>query len=168
MSHQRHGFSTFTWVVIGTIILIVGGFAYLIRNQSQQFAKLSNREVALLCTSDMATQFHIHPNLQLVINGQPQTIPANIGVKPGCMNALHTHDTSGKIHVESPTARDFTLADFFAVWEKTFNKGQILDNTTDESHVIRMTVNGQESQEFENLVFKDGDQIEISFEQITQ
>jgi hypothetical protein len=29
---------------------------------------------------------------------------------------LHTHDTSGIIHVESPTVRSFTLGEFVDLW----------------------------------------------------
>lgn len=40
-------------------------------------------------------------------------------------NPIHTHDDTGIIHIESPVKRDFTLADFFAVWNKPFSKDQI-------------------------------------------
>src|SRR2546426_10179788 len=57
--------------------------------------------------------FHIHPVLRITINGQPVTIPANIGIDSALWNdhsldadgmmsgmaPLHTHDTSGTIHV---------------------------------------------------------------------
>jgi len=113
----------------------------------------------------MATQFHIHPNLEIIINGQKQEIPANIGINATCMNSLHTHDSSGKIHVESPEKRDFTLADFFAVWNKTYAKDQIFDYKVDENHIMRETVNGNEVQDYENTVLRDGDQIIIYYEE---
>ncbi len=126
----------------------------------------TNREVALTCTTDMATQFHIHPHLEILINGKREEIPANIGIKPICMNALHTHDTSGTIHVESPEQRDFTLADFFAVWNKPFNKDQILDYKTDSQHAIVETINGKEILDYENTVLHDKDQIVITYKEI--
>ena len=126
----------------------------------------TNRDVALACTTDMATQFHIHPHLEILINGEREEIPANIGVRPICMNALHTHDTSGTIHVESPEQRDFTLADLFAVWDKPFNQNQILDHKTDSQHAIKETVNGKEVFDYENTILNDGDQIVITYEEI--
>lgn len=120
-------------------------------------------EIAMTCTTDMATKFHIHPQLAILIDGVRQDIPAQIGITNGCMNPLHTHDATGTIHVESPVKLDFTLADFFAVWGKTFNQNQILDSKTDDTHTITMTVNGKPSTEFENLVLKDGDLIVISY-----
>lgn len=128
------------------------------------YVKKTNREIALLCTTDMATKFHIHPNLTIMINGRQQEIPANIGIQPTCMNSLHTHDATGKIHVESPEKRDFTLADFFAVWNKSFNKNQILEYEADDYHRIRETVNGTEVEDFENTVLRDNDQIVIYYE----
>lgn len=120
-------------------------------------------DLALSCTSDAQTQYHIHPRLEIIINGAREVIPANIGIAPGCLRVLHTHDDSGTIHVESPRAADFTLADFFAVWGKTFNRNQILDSKTDAARGITMTVNGQPSSDYENLVLKDGQEIVIQY-----
>jgi hypothetical protein len=45
-------------------------------------------------------------------------VPAGIGIDPGgrFISPLHTHDTSGVVHVESPTIRPFTLGELFGVW----------------------------------------------------
>ena len=152
------------WLVgIGIVIMaVLAGMLFL--GSKSPFEGKTNREVALICTSDMATQFHIHPHLQIVINGVQQEMPANIGIQSECMNAIHTHDASGTIHVESPEKRDFTLDDFFAVWGKSFNKNQILDYKADTTHHVKVTVNGKETQEFENTVMHDGDKIIISYE----
>lgn len=143
---------------VAVLLLVVGAS----RNST---SSRTNRDVALACTTDMATQFHIHPHLAIVINGERQEIPANIGIRLSCMNALHTHDNSGQIHIESPETRDFTLADFFAVWDKPYSKDQILDSKVDEKHIIRETVNGREVSEYENTVLRDNDNIVLSYEQ---
>lgn len=149
-------------IVLAIIALIVWLAFYA---DTPSTSSRSTREVALACTTDMATKFHIHPNLHIVIRGEAQVIPTNIGVRPNCMNALHTHDTTGKLHVESPEKRDFTLADFFAIWGKTYSKDRILDSQADDRFVIRETVNGKEVQDYENTVVHDGDQIVISYEE---
>ncbi|MBI4087425.1 MAG: hypothetical protein HY434_01175 [Candidatus Liptonbacteria bacterium] len=128
----------------------------------------STRDVALSCTLDMYTKFHIHPHVRIIVNGTEQKVPANVGVTFGCMHPLHTHDDTGTIHVESPEKRDFTLGDFFAVLNKPFSREQVLDYKTDASHEIVMTVDGQASQEYENLVFQDGEQIVIEYRGIKQ
>ncbi|MBU6501084.1 MAG: hypothetical protein KGJ89_03075 [Patescibacteria group bacterium] len=148
------------WITGITIALVAGLFWWGNHSVSNQ----TNRQLALSCTTDMFTTFHIHPHLQILINGQQQDIPANIGITLACMHPIHTHDTSGTLHVESPEARDFTLADFFAVWDKTFNQNQILDNTIDDSHIIKVMVNGSQVDTYENTILRDKDQIVISYE----
>lgn len=126
----------------------------------------TNREIALMCTTEMATQFHIHPHLEILVDGQKQEIPADIGVEAKCMRSLHTHDNTGIIHVEAKVKKDFTLSDFFAVWNKHFDRNQILEYKADENHKIRITVNGNESQEYENLILQDKDEVVIHYETI--
>ncbi len=165
MSKNYSSDNSLTWWIVGFIVVSVAVLFGIVLYQNKPFSPKTNREVALTCTADMATQFHIHPNLEIIINGQKQEIPANIGINATCMNSLHTHDSSGKIHVESPEKRDFTLADFFAVWNKTYAKDQIFDYKVDENHIMRETVNGNEVQDYENTVLRDGDQIIIYYEE---
>lgn len=149
-------------IVVVFAVLFALGMVFL--GNATKTSSRSNREIALACTTDMATKFHIHPHLEININGERQEIPADIGDSPTCLNALHTHDATGELHVESPERRDFTLADFFAVWNKTYSKDQILDSKVDGEHVIRETVNGQEVADYENTVLRDQDQIIIFYE----
>jgi len=157
MSKKYQDSGTLGYWIIGIITVIafigIGVFAYM--TQPKPITLKTNREIALTCTTDMATQFHIHPVLKIVINGQNQEIPKDIGITPSCMNSLHTHDNTGEIHVEAPEKRDFNLSDFFAVWGKdmrSFGKN------------MKMTVNGQENTEYENYLMNDHDQIELIFE----
>ena len=64
------------------------------------------------------TALHIHQHLDVYVEGRQLTVPAGIGIDPadGFISPLHTHDTSGVMHVESPDVRTFTLGQFFAVW----------------------------------------------------
>ena len=154
------------WLALGmTVVAVIVLIAGRIVSESAK-SKRTNREVALACTTDMATQFHIHPYLSIFVNGKAQEIPTNIGIVNGCMNAIHTHDASGKLHVESPEKRDFALSDFFAVWQKPFTKDRILDYQADVDHAITVTVNGAEVTTYENTVLYDGDKIIIKYEPI--
>ncbi len=162
---KRIGF--FGWIAIILVLLI--GFALWWSPRAKEAKKkaqvaLSSREAALLCTTDMATEFHIHPELQILINGTPAVIPANIGILPVCMNSIHTHSPDGIIHVESPVKKDFTLSDFFAVWQKDFSKEKILDNNVTPSTEIVVTVNGQKVDTYENTILRDKDKIVISYQ----
>lgn len=125
----------------------------------------ANFDLTRECINHVNLSLHIHPHLEIVINGEKQVIPANLGVLPGCMRPVHTHDQTGTIHIEWKRPRDFVLADFFRVWGETFNQNQILDSQVDENHELIMTVNGQRSEEYENLVMKDGDRIVIVYQE---
>ena len=148
--------------VVIAIVLIAG--AVMMNGNGSALSERTNREVALTCTTDMATEFHVHPNLSIIISGERQVLPANIGIKPTCMSSLHTHTADGVIHVESPEKRDFTLSDFFAVWGESFTKDEVLGFKADATHQIRVTVNGVEVDTYENTVLKDLEKIVISYE----
>lgn len=152
-------------LVISVVVLLGLGFYFWQKNDAttpkKTIEEQTSREVALECTSDMATKFHIHPELRILINGEEIEIPSNVGIKPTCMNALHTHNDMPIIHVESPVQKDFTLGDFFAVWDKSFNSMQILDFVATEEGQIRVTVNGQTSDSYENIILRDKDKIVI-------
>jgi hypothetical protein len=64
------------------------------------------------------TALHIHQHLDIYVDGRHVTVPAGIGIDAasGFISPLHTHDTTGVMHVESPDVRTFTLGQFFAVW----------------------------------------------------
>jgi hypothetical protein len=65
--------------------------------------------------------FHIHSHLSIFVNGDAKAFPAEVGIPQltpttDCHYYVHTHDHSGKIHMEAPAARDFKLGDLFAIW----------------------------------------------------
>lgn len=117
------------------------------------------------CIQHVSLSLHIHSHLEIVINGEKQIIPANIGVSPSCMRPVHIHDQTGTIHIEWKRKRDFPLADFFRVWGKTFSQSQILDQRVDQNHEIIMTVNGKKSEEYEKFIMRDGDRIVIIYQE---
>ena len=126
----------------------------------------ANFNVIRECINHINLGLHIHPHLEIVISGERQIIPANIGIESAnCMRPVHTHDISGTLHIEWKRPRDFVLADFFKVWTRTFNQNQILDSVVDENHEIILTVNGEQSEEYENLIMKDGDRIVIMYQE---
>jgi len=66
---------------------------------------------------------HIHPDLFITMDGEASPVPANIGINPVCMAELHTHDATGKIHIETVSpAKEMTLGQFFNVWGESLQK----------------------------------------------
>ena len=63
-------------------------------------------------TSDVI--FHIHANLEVYTDGKKQTVPSQIGIDQThqLLASLHTHDTSGVIHMEAVQPYPFKLGQF--------------------------------------------------------
>ena len=84
------------------------------------------------CLPTMPDDYHVHPHLTIYLNGEALAIPQNIGIESGpprCFYTIHTHDHSGKIHIESNGTGTFTLGQFFAVWGVTLNSTTLADLT---------------------------------------
>ena len=102
-------------LIIGLVlaIAIVFGIIYLTnKNETariEKYMELSSKEVAMICTTDMATEYHIHPLLKIYINKEEVIVPANTGITNNCMNSIHTHEEPHVLHVEAPVQKDFTL-----------------------------------------------------------
>jgi hypothetical protein len=115
------------------------------------------------------TGIHTHPELEIYILGEKQQIKANLGITAtgGMGKNIHTHDSTGVLHIEKPglvTKEDTKLKKFFEVWGQPFNANCILNKCNSEEGKVKMTVNGQENTEFENYLMQDKDKIKIFFE----
>lgn len=68
---------------------------------------------------------HYHAHLDVINNGQPVTVPAEIGLDQTVGSSLHTHDTSGVIHMETEKPYQFKLGQFFTEWGVKLTKDQV-------------------------------------------
>ncbi len=109
---------------------------------------------------------HWHAQLAVYVKGQKQELPNNIGL--GAVHEpFHTHDNTGEIHLEFGgvvTKQDTQLKKFFANWNKQFSSNCIFEFCNGQEGTVKLLVNGQENQEFENYEVKDKDNIEIRYE----
>lgn len=87
---------------------------------------------------------HLHAHLDVLVDGQPTAVPANIGIdtQRGTMSALHTHDGSGLIHIESPLARPFSLGELFTEWQVSLSEDHLGALHAGAGKQIRVLVNG--------------------------
>lgn len=110
--------------------------------------------------------FHIHAGLTMYVNSQKVTVP----VFTPNPEDIHTHDTSGSIHIHPQAARTtfVTLNDVFEAWRTAPSGGnpnavvsatKLLNNVVDTGHSLRMFVNGVETDAFEKYQIHDKDQI---------
>jgi hypothetical protein len=74
--------------------------------------------VGLTALTAEGTTIHIHQHLDVYVDGNKVAVPADIGIDPagGYLTEIHVHDTSGIIHVESPTVRTYYLGQLFGEW----------------------------------------------------
>lgn len=110
---------------------------------------------------------HDHAHLDVIINGGAVTVPAGIGMAepfdfgpcPSGVNdgdcatgniydgliadaPLHTHSTSGIIHVETDRPGTFTLGQFFDEWGVRLNQTCVGGYCTGDGNEMRVYVNG--------------------------
>jgi len=107
---------------------------------------------------------HIHPHLSITSDGQPLTVSSYIGMdyslwKDNSLNQygigmapLHTHDTSGTIHVESNAYRIYTLGQFLDIWGGLDTTGKMVKATVDDKLVYA----------YRDIILRDGEQIHLT------
>src|SRR3954467_14055686 len=83
-----------------------------------EYAHLKQRLVQLKLPPVGKEQFHTHALLHIYIDGRLVELAPNIGIDRahGAYSSVHTHDTTGIVHMESERPFKFTLGTFFAVW----------------------------------------------------
>ena len=101
----------------------------------------------------MSSSVHFHPLLKLFVNGKQIPVPANIGIDPTQdamqMAGLHTHDTSGTIHVEGVNGA--RLGQFFRIWGVPLSANQLGPYRAGGGNAVRMWVDGKPSTAFGQL-----------------
>lgn len=85
---------------------------------------------------------HGHAEIHVYIDGREVDVPAEIGINgKGCssgMRAVHTHDDTGLLHIETPFEASPTLGNFFSIWEQPFDSTHLMDEVVDDGHEIVM------------------------------
>jgi hypothetical protein len=82
--------------------------------------------------------YHIHAHLTIFVEGSARQVPYGIGIAPprqlestgagpfvvsgSCFAWLHTHAADGIVHIESPSAKTYTLGDFFDIWHQPLSR----------------------------------------------
>ncbi len=88
---------------------------------------------------------HIHAHLDVYVDGKAVAVPGLIGIdEPGQqISPVHTHDTSGIIHIESPVKADFSLGQFMTEWQVSLSATHLGGLGTDATHTLTAYVNGK-------------------------
>jgi hypothetical protein len=92
------------------------------------------------------TAKHFHAHLDVIVNGQKVPVPANLGIATSGQQLaeLHTHDTTGVLHIEAPTTnKRYTLGQLFDEWDVQLTATSIGGLKTDAGHTLTAYVNGK-------------------------
>jgi hypothetical protein len=94
------------------------------------------------CQTNEQVVYHVHAHLAIYVNGAQRSIPAGIGIAPprqiqtqsdgtpfvvggSCFYWLHSHTADGIIHIESPDQRQYTLGNWFDIWQQPLSATQV-------------------------------------------
>lgn len=93
------------------------------------------------------TAEHIHTHLSVSVDGKAVTVPAEVGIDESAqlISPLHTHDTSGIVHVESPVLKTFTLGEFFTEWDVALSSNRLGSYATGDGYSVTTFVNGKKA-----------------------
>jgi len=126
-------------------------------------------EICYYTLQGIKSDYHYHFQLNITINGERIEIPTNVGFEKDengetlFLHPIHTYDNSGRVHVETTKNTTAKLGFFFDIWGEEFNNGKIRDHSVDDSHILEMTVNGQNVDTFEETALEPLINIEIVY-----
>ena len=155
--------------VLGVTVLIIGGALFFMRpgepvltipdpsglaglqsGQAPWIAETDNLKarlnaIGLPALSAEGNALHIHQHLEVFVNGQSVTVPPGFGINTsaGFISSIHSHDTRGVIHVESPVVADFTLGQVFDIWGVKLTRECIGGYCTEGEKTLQVFVDGE-------------------------
>ena len=94
------------------------------------------------CNTQEQLTYHHHAHVAIFVNGQPRPVPLGVGMVPPalveqspqgefatgsqtCLYWIHVHAQDGIVHIESPTPKNYLLAQFFGIWHQPISSTQI-------------------------------------------
>jgi hypothetical protein len=120
---------------------------------------------------------HTHSSLNVTVNGKVLVVPNGVGINSTlwndhsldkfgterkattfgmispAMSPLHTHDSSGIIHVESTEYRNYTLGDFLNIWGLPL-----------EGKEISLLINGNSAENYTSHILNDMEKMVLKIE----
>ena len=145
----------YVWIgVVVSVIAVLLGWGK-ISGTTKPIAFWNGTSIQCLSNGHTNLAMHIHQTFSIKVDGVAEEIPANIGISANCMSEVHTHDATGKIHIEAVTgSKQFTLKDFFTVWGKSMER---------PGYIASLVVNGAQHPEMGDLVFADNQDIALLY-----
>ncbi|MFG2949304.1 hypothetical protein [Streptomyces adustus] len=103
------------------------------------------RAAGLPMLGEEGNVLHFHTHLDVLADGKPVVVPADIGIdlQTDQISPLHSHDTDGVIHVESPVKADFSLGQFMTEWGVALTQDSIGGLKAGNGNTLRAYINGK-------------------------
>ena len=135
-------------------------------------------QLALECLDHNGLARHDHVTLQIYIDDEAYTVESAVGIQTDIcngnennMHTVHTHDDSGRLHVELNEPGDIALGVFFDIWGHHFDETGIFDYRINATHEIVMHVHSTSESateenrvtSFDDYLLQNGEVIEIHF-----
>ena len=99
------------------------------------------------CDAGEQLAVHYHAHVTILYKGQPVYVPAQTGIiGSSCFYWMHTHSTSGIIHIEAPkdsASRQFTVGDFFQIWNQPLTSRQVATFSIGRGEQVKTWVDGK-------------------------
>ena len=151
------------FVAIGIAsIFMIYMFVYEPLAENETASGSEDQEFDLNVIHSVPLARHDHVVMSIIVNGRPAVIPEGVGMDPNMwhdhsldkfgpsgISPLHTHDTSGTIHIESTSEREFTVGEFLSVMR------------LDSDSVERVTVDGGVVDDPLNHEMRRGEKIQV-------
>lgn len=139
-------------VVVGGVLLalligMIGWMIYLNRPQPGPTAV-----AGIPCDAGEHGQVHYHTALQIIYHGVPTNLRDNTGIMTtssggsSCLYWLHVHPGDKNIiHVEAPAKQNYTIGQFFDVWNSWSKANGYGAVKLDATHVAQFTLTSDDT-----------------------
>ena len=104
------------------------------------------RAIGLSVAPMEGTARHFHTHLDILVDGRPVAVPAGLGIAPSGreMSELHTHDTTGILHIEAPTTgKRYVLGQLFTEWNVRLDATDLGELRTGDGRTLTAYVDGR-------------------------
>jgi len=111
----------------------------------QNYLRDRLKVIGLPALLEEGSAMHAHQHLDLYIKGKYVQVPSMIGISltERFISPVHTHDTTGEIHIESPTVQSYNLGQFFDIWGVRFSSKCIGAYCEDPQNTIKVFLDGR-------------------------
>src|SRR4051812_12703336 len=106
----------------------------------------TSKKAGLQMLGNEMLQVHYHAHLDVIVDGQQITVPEYIGIDENAqtITALHTHDTTGILHIEAAEDVPFKLGQAFTEWGQPLTGTQVGPVALGPDKALKLIVNGKE------------------------